>query len=211
MSGTALMAGLTGLAAASLAGSWSVSMADTETTDAEVFVETFWTLAVPRRLSYDGTRAWLAEQGWRDVTDDPPPDLARLLAKVREMVETDARDHTDFKLTAFAGDAEGRPMFFIVTRVHKPEVITLVGSGLYDFNATGIIDPFLVVDKLGVPMARSLELDGLVGHVWGPSPDLPRTLDTYLTFVAPGSAAAEQTGFSGLMLKFATSEPGEDG
>ena len=102
-------------------------------------------------------------------------------------------------------------MCFIVTRVHKPEVITLVGSGLYDFNATGIIDPFLVVDKLGVPMARSLELDGLVGHVWGPSPDLPRTLDTYLTFVAPGSAAAGQTGFSGLMLKFATSEPGEDG
>jgi hypothetical protein len=36
---------------------------------------------------------------------------------------------------------------------------------------------------------------------------MPRTLDTYLTFIPPGSPHVGQTGFDGIVLKFTTSAP----
>ena len=36
---------------------------------------------------------------------------------------------------------------------------------------------------------------------------MPRTGDTYLSYIADGSSYVADTGFSGLVLKFETSEP----
>src|SRR5690606_40801880 len=91
-----------------------------------------------------------------------------------------------------------------------------VGCHLYDFASTEPINSDAVTRLLGQPIAYTT--DGgdpfyavdpavLVTTVWGPSPPLPRTLDTYLTFIPQGSEVAAQTGFTGLVLKFSTSLP----
>lgn len=57
-------------------------------------------------------------------------------------------------------------------------------------------DPFYAVDPTE-----------LVSTVWGPPPGLPRTLDTYLTFIPKSSPHAAQVGFTGIVLKFSTLLP----
>jgi len=48
------------------------------------------------------------------------------------------------------------------------------------------------------------------GWIWGPPCPMPRTGDTYLTFIPEVSQYKDQTGFTGLVLKFDTSEPKPD-
>ena len=63
-------------------------------------------------------------------------------------------------------------------------------------------------ELIGNPIARTIEDKGLVQYTWGPNVEaLPRTLDTNLSFIADDSPHKATTGFSGLVLKFETSEP----
>lgn len=85
------------------------------------------------------------------------------------------------------------------------------------------MNPDLVSQMLNQPIAYSTDrsLPGfepyrevnpavMVMTVWGPSPDLPRTLDTQLMFIPVDSPAASELGFSGRVLSFSTSLPSWD-
>ena len=67
-----------------------------------------------------------------------------------------------------------------------------------------------VTALIGKPIAASHSDQSMVAYSWGPPCAMPMTLDTYLTWVPDGSEHAVQVGFSGLVLKFETSEPDPD-
>ena len=175
--------------------------------DGETFVNAFRQACVPQRLSYAATRDHVRSLGWKELEPTDDADLQKLLQKSDKAILEEADKGWTYERSAFGGFIGGDPHFVVVTRVHAPEIITLIGCYLYDFGATAPVDPQLVTDFLGTPPGETIEEKGMTGYTWGPSPKLPRTLDTNLFFITKGSPMRDASGFAGVLLKFETSEP----
>lgn len=181
-----------------------------QTSGGGTFVNAFGEACVPQRLSYDGTIEHARAIGWQDVGESHHPELEELTATADHEARVMARDDPDtiLKREQFMREIDGRAHYLIVTRVHTPDIITLIGCYLYDFDASEAINPDAVSAFLGNPISRTVEDNGFLQHTWGPNYEArPRTLDTHLSFIAEGSPHVATTGFSGLVLKFQTSEP----
>jgi hypothetical protein len=195
------------LASALLGVIATAGVAQAHEPDGPKFVAAFRQACVPGRLSYSSAREHLASIGWKEVEQDVDQDLSKLLQKADKAVLEEAGKDWSYRRTAFGGFIDGKPHFVVVTRVHAPEIITLIGCNLYDFGATSPIDPQPVSDFLGAPPAETIDEKGMTGFTWGPSPKLPGTLDTNLFFITKGSPMRDASGFAGVLLKFETSEP----
>lgn len=195
-----------------------LSPARADAPDGERFVAAFGEVCIPERLSYQGTLVLAERLGWETIVPGEDATVDRFLAHARDQLEA-AGQEDDFafeaRMEVFRREIDGRRYLLAVDLVLS-EYINLLGCLLYDFAATEPIDAALVTRLLDHPIAYTT--DGgdaeqavapalLIGTVWGPSPSLPRTLDTYLSFIPEGSPIAEQTGFTGLVLKFSTSQP----
>lgn len=176
------------------------------------FVEAFRTACVPQRLSFEGTAEQARVEGWTAVEDEDHAELAAVLAKSEEGMR-EAEDEgleIDFRYEAFARPhGEGR--LHLVVSLAASDYLDEVGCYLYDFEATAPIDPNAVTAMIGHPPVQSHADDTITANVWGPSEGMPRTLDTYLTYIPPGSPLVDQGGFDGTVLKFTTSAPEDDG
>lgn len=180
----------------------------------QAFVDAFAEACVPGRLSYDATRETAVAAGWAVVERTDHPELAAVMQKSDEMLAADPEFDSDLVGVLMARDVAGTrhhlsvtQLTFVVEEGDDPWV--MVGCHLYNFDATAPIDPAHVSALLEKPISNTMEQDGLVGHVWGPPCPMPRTGDTYLSFVAEGSPTADFTGFSGLSMNFSTSTPDE--
>lgn len=178
----------------------------------QTFVASFEKACVPGRLSFEGTKEQAVAEGWKAAVETDDPELATVMATARAAaVDPEYPDWTtDFAV--YRNTILGAPAYLVVTYVVAPEVITMIGCHLYDFAQTRMIDPDHVTVLTGNAIASTVDDKGLLSYVWGPPCAMPRTFDTYLTLIKPDSPHLEKTGFSGLMLKFETSEPapGED-
>jgi hypothetical protein len=174
------------------------------------FVDAFQKACVPQRLSFEGTKAQALSEGWKVIAEDSHPELAAMMA-LAHAAAVDP-EYPDWKsdFATYTKDVLGQPVHLVVTYLVAPGVMNIIGCYLYDFEIDRMIDPSNVDVLMGETSADSIDHDGLVGYVWGPTEALPRTLDTYLTLIHEGSPHAASTGFSGLMLKFETSEPEPD-
>lgn len=176
------------------------------------FVAAFEKACVPGRLSFDGTKAQALAEGWTEVAETDHPELEAMMAAAKAAaVDPEYPDwKTDFAI--YRSAVLDAPAYLVVTYLVAPDVINMIGCHLYDFEQTQMIDPAAVTTLIGNPIASSADEQGLVNYVWGPPCPMPRTFDTHLTLIKSDSPHLEMTGFSGLMLKFETSEPapGED-
>lgn len=195
------------LVSALLAVIATVGVAQAHEPDGEKFVAAFRQACVPGRLSYSAALKHIASVGWKEVEQGVDENLSKLLQKSDKAVLEEAEKDWTYRRTAFGGFIDGKPHFVVVTRLYAPEIVTLVGCYLYDFGATKPIDPQIVTDFLGVEPAEKVDEKGMTGYTWGPSPKLPRTLDTYLFYITKGSPMRDASGFAGVLLKFETSEP----
>lgn len=196
-----------------------MSPAQAETPDSEAFVAAFGEVCIPERLSYKGTLALAEELGWQHVVPGENADYDRFIAHAEALLAEEFADDPNFSQGSdgawFTREIGGRSHLLVVSYL-LTEYLDTIGCHLYDFAATAPIDPEPVTRLLDHPVAYTtdggdpfyaVDPELLVTTVWGPPPSLPRTLDTYLTFIPQGSDVAAQTGFSGLMLKFSTSLP----
>jgi hypothetical protein len=179
---------------------------------AQAFVSAFAEACVPQRLSYPGTMQTALAAGWRAVERDAHPELAALVSTSETVLEEDGDLDPKFEMALFARDVGGAPHYLVVSRSQftleqGDDPWVYIGCYVYNFDADGPIDPAPVTALIGKPISNSYAEPELVGQVWGPPCPMPRTGDTYLSFIPDGSPVAEQTGFSGLVLKFETSEP----
>jgi hypothetical protein len=193
------------LAGVVLAATSGLAAAAGPQTTGSAFVDTFAAVCIPERLSSAGTVAHAKKTGWTVAEPEAHPELKTVLeASDRELKAASEPDWV-FRRSAFSKAVDGKTYYLVATYVHAPEVITLGGCYLYDFEATGPADFPAVTKLLGVDVGRTSPANGAMMHVWGPSEKLPRTLDTYYYEVPEGSNLAKQAGFSGHMLKFETS------
>ena len=203
-----------GVAAAALVGAMTAGAHAAPQYDI-AFVSEFAEACVPGRLGYDTTQASAVAAGWSEVTADAHPELADLMAaSLREAADPELQ--ASFEYTAYQKAIDGRPHFLVVSLssavLDDPaDPWVNVGCYLYDFDAKGPIDPAPVTALTGNPIAHSVEEQGVATYVWGPPCLMPRTGDTYLTYVAETGSDLVETSFTGLALKFSTSvpDPGE--
>ena len=184
----------------------------------QAFVDAFAEACVPERLSYPGTRANAEKLGWMAAERSAHPELAAMM-KVMDAgaLEAEAEMQGTFAYQIYAKTVAEVPHYLIVSRstfiVGEPDdplnPWVRIGCYLYNFDASAPIDPAPVSAFTGNPIAREVDQEGIVSYLWGPPCPMPRTGDTYMTFVADDSPHKSQTGFSGLMMKFETSEPDE--
>lgn len=177
------------------------------------FVETFRETCVPERLSYEGTVGHARALGWMAVEPSSHPKFAKVMehsAKGLEEAKTDGME-LSFQQVSLVRTVESRDLHLIVSFTGS-EYLDQIGCYLYDFAATEPVDAAAVGRMLGIAApAQSMETAEITSHVWGPPPSMPRTLDTYLTYIPAGSPHVDQTGFDGVVLKFSTSAPEEAG
>jgi hypothetical protein len=184
----------------------------------QVFVDSFAAACVPQRLSYEGTLGHVATLGWTAAARAAHPELDAMMT-IMEAGAAEAAEELQatFDYRLFSKPVEGMAHYLFVTRSsfvigepepgEAPDPWVLIGCYLYNFDATAPIAPEPMTAFTGQPIARQVEQDGLVSYLWGPPCPLPRTGDSWLTYVAPDSPHVVETGFSGLMVKFETSEP----
>ena len=179
------------------------------------FVSAFEQACVPGRLGYETSRQAASAAGWQEVEPDANPELDALMQLAeRGVLEADL-DSPTFDAALYGKHIDGRPHYLVVSRtsfvIGDPDdplnPWAYIGCYLYDFDATQPVDPAPVSDLIGKPIAYSAGDDTISSHVWGPACAMPRTGDTYLTYIPDGSPLVAQTGFSGQVLKFSTSEP----
>jgi len=180
------------------------------------FVAEFEQACVPGRLGYETSRQAASAAGWREVGQDAHPELdAMMQIAERAILEDDELDDPTFDATFYGKDIEGRSHFLVVSRssfvIGDPDdplnPWAYIGCYLYDFDATQPVDPAPVSDMVGKPISHSISDETITTHVWGPPCPMPRTGDTYLSYIPDGSPLVARTGFSGQVLKFETSEP----
>jgi len=176
------------------------------------FVAEFEKACVPQRLSYPGTVETAKAAGWREVERTAHPELDALMGKSEEAAK-DPELKPTFAYTLLGKPFSGTEHYLVVSRSSfvidgdDDDPWVLIGCYLYNLDATAPIDPEPVTALIGKPIANSHADATLTAHLWGPPCPMPRTGDTYLTYMPEGSPHAEQAGFAGLVLKFSTSEP----
>ncbi|RST88258.1 hypothetical protein EJC49_00725 [Aquibium carbonis] len=178
------------------------------------FVKAFADACVPQRMSYPGTVDTARAAGWRDAERTANAELDALMAKSEAEAEDPELQGT-FEYTIFSRPVLEQDHYLVVSRASfiigdeddplNPWVY--IGCYLYNFDAKAPIGPGQVSALLEKPVGNRHLDDTLTSYVWGPPCPMPRTGDTYLTFVPEGSPHQAATGFSGLVLKFETSEP----
>jgi hypothetical protein len=182
----------------------------------QAFVDAFAEACVPERLSYAGTKANAEALGWTVAERSAHPELDAMMA-IMDAGATEAAEEMQatFDYGLYSKPVADVTHFLVVSRasfvIGEPDdplnPWVYIGCYLYNLDAAEPIDPAPVSALVGNPISHSLDEDGLVAHVWGPPCPMPRTGDSYLTFIAEDSPHVAATGFSGLVLKFETSEP----
>ena len=195
---------LTGLV---LSGAWP---AFAETDWSKSFVATFEAACVPERLSYEGTLSNAIAEGWSKFDPARHAEFLAMMSQVAASVEEDAEElDMTFVSETLSKEVAERPLHLVVSFV-KSEYLDSVGCYLYDFDATEPVASSAVSNLLGVKPAQIHRDETIEGAVWGPPPSMPRTLDTYLTYIPPGSPLVTMAGFDGVVLKVTTSAPERD-
>lgn len=187
--------------------------------DGQALATTFGEVCIPERFSHDGTVALAHELGWQAVVAGENAEYDRFIAHAEARLAEEVAEDPDLiqgsESAWLTRDIGGRPHLLAVSLL-LTSVMDTLGCYIYDFAANAPIDPEPVTNLLGQEVAYTTDGDDpffavdpqlLVTTVWGPPPGLPRTGDTYLTFIPESSAVAGETGFAGLMLKFSTSLP----
>lgn len=184
------------------------AFADRASTD---FVALFAEACVPQRLSYQGTLDQAAKSQWLAVFPDAHEELGVAMAKSAAGAAEAEKEGVlkDFQYRVFGRQTPDGDRFLVVSYTAS-DYLDEIGCYLYDFDATKPASPEPVSALIGSEPAQSQSDETIVAHVWGPPASMPRTLDTYLTFIPPGSPHAETAGFDGVVLKFTTSVPDEE-
>lgn len=179
------------------------------------FVSEFAEACVPGRLGYESTQAAVVAAGWTELPRGSNAELDAMMA-MSEAAAADPEVKATFTYTTYQKSIDGQPHHLVVSLssavISEPDDPWVnVGCYLYNLDAKEPIDPEPITALTGNPIANAREQDGAVAYIWGPPCPMPRTGDTYLSFVPESSSVAGESPFTGLALNFSTSvpDPGE--
>ncbi|WP_421724884.1 hypothetical protein [Bauldia sp.] len=170
-------------------------------------IAAFRSVCIEDRHSYRALQARAVSEEWQLVARDHHPELAALLERSEAL---DLDEDMDSRLASYGRSFGSATLYLLLTRLESAPV-TLVSCYVYDFEATGPIAPAPVSDWLGISPTDTIDQPGvIVGHTWAAPEALPGTWDIFLSYVPDDGPAADETGFSGIVLKITAIEPRED-
>lgn len=174
------------------------------------FVSEFADACVPERGSFAGTEQTALGAGWTVVGAEADPELAVVMQLSDDAAKAMQPQGGELAYATYAKPIDGVPHYLVVSRAALKDADgkrqSLVGCYLYNFAAAAAVDPEAVDALIGAPATQSQVDMHISSYQWNAPAKLPGTLDVYLTFVPEVSQYKEQTGFSGLVLQFNTSE-----
>ena len=191
----------------------------------DVRLEAFKTVcAHSDRRDYDRAVATVDAAGWARVADDDHPELAASLARVRaEAADPDLP--MTFDHAAWAREIEGRRLHVVVSRTsavlraedhdddgdgiiqswERRDVLTFLGCGVWDFDATEPVHPGLMTAWVGAVAVQTVDEPGVVqGGTWNVHHMMPGTGEVRLGFVPDEGPVQAMTGFSGVAITMIT-------
>jgi hypothetical protein len=147
--------------------------------------------------------------GWRPVADDADPMLARMLAISRRSLEQAEEEDGYTGRAAVYGRTGGvGGPYLVTTELNVPDdgegAIDVLGCYLYDFEATGPLDPAPITARFGEAPAEVEDQPGvIVSQSWNVE-SLEGVWELRSTFIPEGSPGVDVTGFSGRVLLLTT-------
>lgn len=195
-------------------------------------LDAFREACVPHRRDLERAAEALAEGGWTRVADDDHPELAASLGKAKAgAVDPDL--NMTFDYSAWARTVGEARFHVVLTRVEavlreadhdedgdgeiqpweRRDVLTFLGCGLWDFDATEPVHPGLMTAWAGAVAVRTVDQPGVIeGGTWNVHAFLPGTGEVHLGFIPEDSPVVAHTGFSGLSITMSSApeRPDED-
>lgn len=187
-------------------------------------LDAFRAACVPHRQDLEATARMMAADGWVQVADDDHPELATAMRTARAEAVVDPVEDPNLVMNAtfsLWGRDFGRARYYVVlNRIdsvlgvtedsdgdgviqdwEKAWEMTMLGCGLWDFDATAMIHPGLMTAWTTNLPAASIDRPGeMEGGVWNVSAILPGSAEVKITFVPEGSPHEATLGVSGLAI-----------
>lgn len=176
------------------------------------------------RRDYDRAIAVVDAAGWLRVADDDHPELAASLARARAEADDPELPMT-FDYVAWGREIEGRRLYVVMNRTtavlqaqdedqdgdgviqpwERRDVMTFLGCGVWDFDATEPVHPGLMTAWVGSVAVQTIDEPGVVeGGVWNVHHMMPGTGEVKLGFVPDSGTIHAMTGFSGVAITLTT-------
>lgn len=157
---------------------------------------------------YDDTDvrdAAIAAAGWRPVEDNANPVLADMLAMARASLRQ-AEEEEGYRGTAavYGRDGGATGPYLVTTILEMPDEgdgpLDVLGCYLYDFEATGPLDPGPISRRFDEEPAAVDDQPGIiVSEAWNVE-SLDGVWELRSTFIPEGSPGVDVTGFAGRVL-----------
>ncbi|MFN3669732.1 MAG: hypothetical protein ACK4VY_10520 [Brevundimonas sp.] len=189
-------------------------------------LEVFKAACVPHRLDLAKAAEALAADGWVRVPDNDHPRLAAAMARARAEAEDPGLDMTlDFSVWGRTRD--GLRLHVVLNRVHAMIGETedsdgdgviqswerayswdTVGCGLWDFEATGLIDLAAMNAWVGAEPVQFIDAPGQIsGGTWNVHHMMPGAGEVHMGYVPEGGGMGIAPGFAGLSITMSSVLP----
>lgn len=191
-------------------------------------LEAFKAACVPHRQDLTKAAEALAADGWSRVADDDHPRLAAAMAVARAQGDDpELQMTTDYSVWGRTRD--GLRLHVVLSRVdavigrtedsdgdgtiqswERARPWIMLGCGLWDFEATGLIDPAVMNAWVGAEPVQFFDAPGEIqGGTWNVYQMMPGTGEVHMGFVPEGGGMGMAPGFSGLSITMSSALPDE--
>lgn len=181
-------------------------LADVPRPATDVRIEAFTAACVPHRQDNMRAAEALARDGWTPVGDDDHPELDATMARVRAEAD-DPEYPMEMAYSAWRREMGGRRLYVVLSRVdatigrtedsdgdgviqewEKATDFSMLGCGVWDFDATAPVDPALMTAWAGAEPVQVVDQPGVIsGGTWNVHEALPGSAEVHMGFMPEGS------------------------
>lgn len=189
-------------------------------------LEAFKAACVPHRQDLAKAAEALAADGWVRVADDDDPRLAAAMVVAREQgVDPELQMTTDYsvwgrtrdglrlhvvlsRMDAVIGETEDSDGDGVLQSWERARPWTMLGCGLWDFEATGQIDHAVMDAWVGAGPVQVVDAPGqIAGGTWNVFGMMPGTAEVHMGFIPEGGGMGIAPGFWGLSITMSSALP----
>ena len=203
-----------------------VAAADVPPPPTDPRLEAFKAACVPHRQDLAKAAEALAADGWVRVADDDDPRLAAAMVVAREQgVDPELQMTTDYsvwgrtrdglrlhvvlsRMDAVIGETEDSDGDGVLQSWERARPWTMLGCGLWDFEATGQIDHAVMDAWVGAGPVQVVDAPGqIAGGTWNVFGMMPGTAEVHMGFIPEGGGMGIAPGFWGLSITMSSALP----
>lgn len=201
----------------------ALALASAHQDGADPRLDLFRQACLPHRQDMAAAAQALARDGWDAVAEQDHAELSGTLARARAVaVDPDLQMENVFsvwgrtvdgrryyvvlnRLTAVLAEAEDTDGDGILQEWEERDVLSLIGCGLWDFEADAAVNAEAVTAWVGAEPVQTVDLPGQIqAGTWNVHALYPGTGEIHVGFIPDGSPYVAETRFSGVSITMST-------